>query len=58
MDAANALHGAHALDGPSTILAHAYYPPPGGSATGDVHFDQEENWSCMPGSGSVVKHQL
>ncbi len=43
---------AHTFDGPSSTLAHGYYPPPNGtSAAGDVHFDSQENWSCTPGAG-------
>ncbi len=37
--------GAHYFDGPSKVLAHAYYPPPNGStAAGDAHFDNSEKW--------------
>jgi hypothetical protein len=44
--------GSHAMDGPSGRLAHAYYPPPNGTtAAGDMHFDQQETWSCTPGAG-------
>ena len=44
----------HVFDGPSSVLAHAYYPPPNGtSAAGDMHFDVAENWSCTPGSGLI-----
>jgi hypothetical protein len=46
--------GAHTFDGPSAVLAHGYYPPPNGtSASGDVHFDRQENWGCSPGSGVI-----
>lgn len=40
-------HGdGHPFDGSSGVLAHAYYPPPsGGSYAGDLHFDDDENWS-------------
>jgi hypothetical protein len=46
--------GAHTFDGGSGTLAHGYFPPPNGaSAAGDVHFDRQENWSCVPGSGLI-----
>jgi hypothetical protein len=53
----------HVFDGPSSVLAHAYYPPPNGtSAAGDMHFDIAENWSCVPGSGIdigiVAAHEI
>jgi len=45
---------AHVFDGPSNVLAHAYFPPPNGtSAAGDVHFDVGENWSCTSGTGGI-----
>jgi hypothetical protein len=45
---------AHAFDGAFSVLAHAYYPPPNGtSASGDMHFDVAENWSCSSGPGVI-----
>ncbi|KAK4875143.1 hypothetical protein RN001_011565 [Aquatica leii] len=50
------------FDGPSGVLAHAFYPPT--SYSGDVHFDEEENWKIMtaPSTGidffSVAVHEL
>lgn len=51
--------GAHYFDGPSKVLAHAYYPPPhGATAAGDLHFDNSENWvngsSSLPRSDSTT----
>lgn len=36
----------NAFDGPHGVLAHAFEPPPGGGAySGEVHFDDAENWT-------------
>lgn len=42
--------GAHGdnypFDNQNGVLAHAFYPPPNsGSLAGDVHFDEDENWT-------------
>ncbi|HEX5838000.1 MAG TPA: matrixin family metalloprotease [Anaerolineales bacterium] len=54
--------GAHTFDGPSRVLAHAYYPPPNGtSAAGDMHFDRQENWTCNTSGidiGVVALHEI
>lgn len=46
--------GMHTFDGPSNILAHAFYPPPNGtSQAGDIHFDIAEAWTCERRAGGI-----
>ncbi|KAK4875045.1 hypothetical protein RN001_011467 [Aquatica leii] len=53
---------AYPFDGPSGVLAHAFYPST--PESGDVHFDEEEDWKIMtaPSTGtdfySVAVHEL
>jgi hypothetical protein len=44
------------FDGAGRILAHAFLPPPiGGDFSGDVHFDDDENWTTnIVSSGQQV----
>ncbi|XP_064098795.1 matrix metalloproteinase-17-like isoform X1 [Macrobrachium nipponense] len=41
-------HDGYPFDGPSGILAHAYYPYEFGHYGGDVHFDESEEWTIDP----------
>ena len=57
--------GGHYFDGSNNILAHGFYPYPLGtdSVTGDIHFDQDDNWVLsQPESGfdlfTVMAHEI
>jgi hypothetical protein len=54
------------FDGPSGVLAHAFYPPPvnAGCIAGDTHFDEAETWRSPSSGGgdfdlcTVAAHEL
>lgn len=52
------------FDGPSNVLAHAFYPSNSGSIRGDTHFDDAETWTVTvpPGGGTdlvtVAAHEF
>lgn len=56
--------GHHEFDGPSGTLAHAYFPTsPTSGIAGDLHFDEDENWSIGRSSGrtdflEVCTHEI
>lgn len=54
--------GHHFIDGPSSVLAHAFFPNDGGLA-GDVHFDNGDTWNINPSDPGfdvieVMTHEL
>lgn len=54
--------GHHLIDGPSSVLAHAYFPQ-GGGLGGDVHFDNGDRWNINPAEPGfdvieVMTHEL
>ncbi len=42
--------GGHFLDGRFGTLAHAFFPNPGSTAAGDVHFDTADPWQVLDGA--------
>lgn len=61
------VEGAHGdgypFDGPSNVLAHAFYPSNSGSIRGDSHFDDAEAWTVViPPAGfdlvTVAAHEF
>ncbi len=45
--------GYHYFDGPSQVLAHAYYPQGTQGLSGDVHFDSGDTWRIGAGGGGI-----
>lgn len=42
------------FDGPSNVLAHAFYPSNSGAIRGDTHFDEAETWTLnIPTGGGI-----
>lgn len=60
----SANHGdGSSFDGPGTVIAHAFYPPPcGGANAGKCHFDEAEDWAISANQGidleTVGLHEL
>lgn len=56
--------GGHDFDGPSGVLAHAFFPPVNGiSAAGDIHFGVDDTWKIgFGGAGfdifQVAAHEI
>jgi hypothetical protein len=48
----NIRFGHHAIDGDSSVLAHAFFPE-GTGLSGDIHFDNEDTWSIGPSGNSI-----
>jgi hypothetical protein len=45
------------FDGPGTVIAHAFGPPPGSDLAGDVHFDEDETWTTIL-LGNAALHEI
>lgn len=41
----NVLFHRFPFDGKGNVLAHAFYPTDQGSLGGDIHFDEDEDWT-------------
>ncbi len=60
----NLRFGHHTIDGPSNVLAHAYYPSDINSGLpGDLHFDTGDSWGLVDGGGKfdfieVAVHEI
>ncbi len=53
--APNLRFGHHAIDGASSVLAHAFFPfdATGDGLSGDLHFDEGETWVVRPSGAKI-----